>query len=1493
MKDCTYELTYKEIARSFSSEEELDSYIRNNPDEFSLETAEDYRFSKDLTAENIAIINKVNNKNQEHLKKLRTKISKYDSDEFDDVYDDNSIGVLEFIKTQGLTDKSEQFNLENWERAYRRTLESDYRQLPEEERKAIIEEKVNSEKLRFDQIRKVGKGLHKIAYDVFMNPFLDYSKYPKEVRRKIAEFGSENINIDSLSDEAILQTVKQLYSIKKGLTANKKIKYTFIEPCIDFKDSTYNIRGKMDMVLVYDDNTIDIIDFKVSGTNYDAWDPDKKATALAQLMTYQTMLENIGVKPTNFNLKLIPIQLGRTGDSFTSSNVTSKILTPNISTRYKLFGLLNIKTESQPLTSKLAENTVETVTKMFGFDVFNSGYDEASFQKAYDAMVTKVGNSYQFTMIKGIIKGERKVSKNSREEIEKELKNYLAVLREHRKNQTSKIAQIFNDLKDSENKEISFVSDNSLNRWLNINLTKYKINPNWKAIQNEDLNALGVLMFKNDADRTVDFVSIMYEDIDLPLNLEKGNTILGHLYSDNMSSSNKLVANMGNIELVKLLYLANQLADNYETGELKVLGLSNKSVIDDTVIREKLENNYNILANSVGIETNKVRAGELYARVASLYEAIVNSTSVANYFRANSINPNNFKNDKLSELVNDKAEQLKRLEKLRDALNEHYYKYRFNATEDNSILGYLKSQVDLAISKLSGYSIDFRNETKLSGNILGGQGLRESIENKTLFNSINLRPQDTIPIIQAIYDRVMEANSIIRNKYMAYKVVDRRHTDKFKNSNPGFRNNRFVNNSEIIFKNLIDRSNTRDLRLKDFRYDDTLSKDEKEYLEWYVRDLTRIKYDLTLEEAEDQGYDIFQLPLVRAGALSRIVNNKQNIKEALKDTLGLEDATIDPRMSLGLDSSETDFGKNGLIFDGIFNSFSLSSDPDKRLEMIEKEGLESFDINLERIKDLYNYVVTRKEILDPVIANVSSSLCSYAWNAQLSNGQLELNKPTLDFIVNFIKSSVLDMSLFDKDEKGLWRTVSSIKSVASKMVLGLNVLSMAKEGLVGWWTLFNNANANRFDDSRFGIKEASKAYSMVWQDGFRQIKTITMGEHLNAQYGIANVSEQEMVERLNYYQGEVGRVNNILFFTARSPDFLHRMTVFTAYMLKDGNYDAHKLVGDHIEYNWREDKRFSIYAKYQNTPESEIPKSELETFQEQRSLYLTIWRQMIDEGAVVTNWETGETRSMTDDDKDIPKAYTVLESNKMIQEANMMFGYMDSTNKSMWFRKGIGVILGQFQSYITARGAQYFLTPGTYKTGKWVDKVDPVTGKKLYWKYDDSGKRVETTENTGFPVKDWQGGMMEGIFWSLASLINVVNYIKGGTSREDFLKAWNDPTKLRNLNLFLGDVGGLAFFSILMYLLFGNVKESDKTAIDKNIELVLRNASSEFNIWKTFTGQLELNFVAWGVITRFVTSLKDAISGDSNLPRAFVSNVGAFKPFKPMIYDMFPLDEQE
>ena len=61
-----------------------------------------------------------------------------------------------------------------------------------------------------------------------------------------------------------------------------------------------------------------------------------------------------------------------------------------------------------------------------------------------------------------------------------------------------------------------------------------------------------------------------------------------------------------------------------------------------------------------------------------------------------------------------------------------------------------------------------------------------------------------------------------------------------------------------------------------------------------------------------------KLPLLRANALSRLINNKQSVKDALSDTFGL-DPDIDVRTSSGMDSSVSDFGKNGLTFDSIYD----------------------------------------------------------------------------------------------------------------------------------------------------------------------------------------------------------------------------------------------------------------------------------------------------------------------------------------------------------------------------------------------------------------------------------------------------------------------------------------------------------------------------------------------------------------------------------------------
>ena len=158
----------------------------------------------------------------------------------------------------------------------------------------------------------------------------------------------------------------------------------------------------------------------------------------------------------------------------------------------------------------------------------------------------------------------------------------------------------------------------------------------------------------------------------------------------------------------------------------------------------------------------------------------------------------------------------------------------------------------------------------------------------------------------------------------------------------------------------------------------------------------------------------------------------------------------------------------------------------------------------------------RKEFLDPVLTNISSALTAYAWASNASNKSKE-DEAIINYVVDFIKTSVLDMSLISEQYKDVFKIIGNLKSVASKLTLGLNTLSMAKELTVGWWTLFNNAQANKYDPTRFQMEHARKAYTMIWGDAARQIKTITLGEYLNAFSTTINNANSTMSFALTYF----------------------------------------------------------------------------------------------------------------------------------------------------------------------------------------------------------------------------------------------------------------------------------------------------------------------------------------------------------------------------------------
>ena len=70
-------------------------------------------------------------------------------------------------------------------------------------------------------------------------------------------------------------------------------------------------------------------------------------------------------------------------------------------------------------------------------------------------------------------------------------------------------------------------------------------------------------------------------------------------------------------------------------------------------------------------------------------------------------------------------------------------------------------------------------------------------------------------------------------------------------------------------------------------------------------------------------------------------------------------------------------------------------------------------------------------------------------------------------------------------------------------------------------------------------------------------------------FGISNMSEDELVSRLNYFQGDPLRFNGNLFWCNRAPDYLNRMTILVGYMKKYGCYDAYEFKDNQLMYNWK------------------------------------------------------------------------------------------------------------------------------------------------------------------------------------------------------------------------------------------------------------------------------------------------------------------------------------
>ena len=131
----------------------------------------------------------------------------------------------------------------------------------------------------------------------------------------------------------------------------------------------------------------------------------------------------------------------------------------------------------------------------------------------------------------------------------------------------------------------------------------------WELMDDEGLDALGIIAFQNNMTKAIDFISLTSNKLDSIVKLTKGKTILGNYQADRMLFKEKglLEATTTNIEALKIAMWINSHMDQLKSfdcsiGDMRIAttDLHNvKGVNSKDVIR-----NYERLTRETGVDFN-------------------------------------------------------------------------------------------------------------------------------------------------------------------------------------------------------------------------------------------------------------------------------------------------------------------------------------------------------------------------------------------------------------------------------------------------------------------------------------------------------------------------------------------------------------------------------------------------------------------------------------------------------------------------------------------------------------------------------------------------------------------------------------------------------------------------------------------------------------------------------------------------------------------------
>ena len=927
--------------------------------------------------------------------------------------------------------------------------------------------------------------------------------------------------------------------------------------------------------------------------------------------------------------------------------------------------------------------------------------------------------------------------------------------------------------------------------WLSKQLGKYNNSLKYSILSSTDLDPvldqLGVLLFKNNLTGLVDVVKIsgQYDPTRSAKlggeNSKNRKSLLGTFIADEIvnadSNSQIMDGIIGNIELMEAMLVLNKLPQYFKKktsgiGKIELIvprsqkGLtaSNEQLLDNFRRLCKLGNIKNNYINEKNNSEGIIKMATFVDVCKATFEEIINSYD--NNLGLGKIDTSikNEINSCLSDWDNlgENPQILKqRLIKLDKDLVDTYHITQEKGTIQNEQTNpeyKLHQDILFAISQLSGVKLLQQIEDHAKFTLAGG------ISGTMIDNPGTLQSKT----LNEFTDQVTKAYQNVRDNVIAFNQELRQKVEALKQEKGfGLASQYTVGNQvSSLYYNMFDHDSEDLMFINPWDNSTNLSDAEREFLKFAILKINdnRIKgFDPNNIEnlIKSNPVRCLRVPLVKGDLTSEIA-----IRKGWMNFIKSRFAMLSPKkLKERFDKAATNLLndeqqkkiENEDMWEAI-NSFDASEDNDEyRQQLLSSEALGGksyFEHNIETLLLKHTSAYKMADELNNIFPVLRALTLNLNAQGAILNDKFQND---LEYILKYVKTRIHNQPVENRKD-GLEQLTADVTktmmSTASKLALAFNPRQWY-QFLDGIWKDCQIYFRNNPDENTPFTKEG---LMFGWKMAMKDLKhfgnSFTMGELLNQQYGFNDMDANSYIDRIKTDNtGILYHFWNVGFRFASRPDYYNRMTLFYAQMYKDGSFNAHKLVNGKLVYDWTKDKRFEAFAKGD--------KSDLEKYNKQKSLYITMAQQFEKEG--VKNPDGTLFKLDLKNLQPLPKAYTNQQSEGMKALSDRIYGYYAHEKKSMIHSSLVGSMIMQMNTYWSAKKNQYAQTRSFTQEGNWAQYEE--NGELYYWKEDEDGDLIPTTKNTGVPLQVWKGRPQEGIFLTGLEIWKAMNGKSDMTSK--------------------------------------------------------------------------------------------------------------------------------